>query len=77
MVGRQPREGYSTTWRLTATGDDVTLCAIVVAGIGRYVKRDWHKVEDYGGNRCPACWQEWRLRTAASYARQDQWEAGR
>jgi hypothetical protein len=75
MIGWQPRRGVPGPWHLSVYGEVSSLCRTRVAGIERYVKRDPHKIDDYQGERCPACWQEWRLRTAASYARQDQHEA--
>ena len=75
MIAWQPRRGYGTTWHLTHLNEAVSICGVAVAGVHRYVKRDSHKIDDYKGERCPTCWAEWRMETAASYARQDQHEA--
>jgi len=76
MIGWEPRLGVDGPWHLThAHGEFSSLCGVRVEGIERYVKRDPHKIDKYGGERCPTCWQEWRMETGASYARQDQHEA--
>lgn len=69
MIGCEPREGGP--WHLTdARWRVVSLCGAFVSD--RYVKRDPHKIDHRGGERCPTCWMEWRLQYAASLARQDQ-----
>lgn len=79
MIAWQPCLHVDGPWHLSRTDDypAVSLCGVRVAGVERYVKRDPHKIDDYKGERCKPCWQEWRLQTAASYASQDQWEAQR
>lgn len=77
MIGWQPRLGVEGPWHLSLTDDypAVSLCGIRVGGVERYVKRDPHKIEDYRGDLCPKCQREWRMMTAASFAKQDQHEA--
>jgi hypothetical protein len=78
MIAWQPRLGVDGPWHLTAHRDDFSsLCGVRVEGIERYVKRDPHKIDHHKGDRCSNCWTEWGLLTAASYARQDQWEAAK
>lgn len=72
MIGWEPREGVPGPWHLSGWHDFSSLCGVRVEGVERYVKRDPHRIGDYGGSRCAACWTEWGLRTAASYARMDQ-----
>lgn len=75
MIGWQPRLDVPGPWHLTESTKPVpfsSLCGTRVSGIERYVKRDPHKIDDYNGERCPRCWSEWRLRTGASLAVQDQ-----
>lgn len=79
MIGWAPRMGYDRLlgreWHLSDHVSGVSLCGIAVAGIGRYVKRDPHKVDHHKGVRCPTCWREWGLLTGASFAAQHQDEA--
>lgn len=76
MTGWEPRLGVEGPWHLTFADDVSSLCGVRVQGVERYVKRDPHKIDKYGGTRCRSCWMEWKTITAASYARQDQAEAG-
>lgn len=76
MIGWQPLT--LGRWHLSLQNGAypaMSLCGKRVQGIERYVKRDPHKIDDYHGERCPKCWREWRTMIAASYAKQDQWEA--
>lgn len=75
MIGWEPCLGFEGPWHVSVHHTDTSLCGIRVAKVDRYVKRDPHRVEDYGGARCRKCWTEWGLMTAASYARQAQDEA--
>jgi hypothetical protein len=75
VIGWEPRKGVPGPWHLSLYTEVSSLCGTRVAGIERYVKRDPHKIDKYHGDSCPRCWMEWRLFTAASHARQDQWEA--
>lgn len=79
MIGWAPRKHVmDDTWHLTHDLHDypaVSLCGVRVQGIDRYVKRDPHRIDDYGGVCCPTCWREWRMLSAASHAKQDQHEA--
>jgi hypothetical protein len=73
MIAWEPRLGFDGPWHLSVDHTpEVSLCGIRVARVDRYAKRDPHKIDDYGGERCKACWTEWDLRTAASIACQDQ-----
>lgn len=76
MSGWEPREGVGGPWHLTFGKEFSSLCGVRVEGVERYVRRDPHKIDKYGGERCEPCWQEWRMMTAASLARQDQHFAG-
>jgi hypothetical protein len=75
MIGWEPRQ--TGLWHLSRGKAATSLCGVLVAGIGRYVQRDPHKIDHYEGTRCPTCWMEWKLLGAASYAKQDQHEASR
>jgi hypothetical protein len=76
MIGWQPRKGIDGPWHLTDSREVVSaLCGRRVEGVERYVRRDPHKIDEYGGERCPKCWAEWRMRTGASLAAQDQYMA--
>lgn len=78
MIAWQPRLGVPGPWHLTHHRDEyLSLCGRRVKQMGLYVKRDPHKIDDHRGERCARCWAVSRMESAASYARQDQWEAER
>jgi len=72
VIALEPPEGGP--WHLaTERRPLISLCGVAVHGC---TQRDPHKLDHYySAQPCPACWSEWRLRTAASFARQDQHEA--
>lgn len=79
MIAWAPRKGVAGPWHVLLQDGQypaMSLCGVRVQGVERYVKRDPHKIDDYRGERCKPCWREWRMMTAASYAKQDQHEAG-
>jgi hypothetical protein len=69
MIGWQPRKGFDGPWHLSIDHTpEVSLCGVRVARVDRYVKRDPHKIDKYGGVRCAKCWMEWRLRDVVRFA---------
>lgn len=71
MIAWEPRDGGK--WHLKPESESyLSLCGVRVAGLGRFTQRDPHKIDKNSGEQCPKCWTEWRLRTGASLARQDQ-----
>lgn len=78
MIAWEPRINPEGPWHLTdRRAANTSICGIQVKGYRGYSQRNPHKIDDYGGQRCPTCWNEWQLRTAASYARQEQDEAAK
>lgn len=80
MIAWEPIDDENGAWHLSLEDRQypaMSFCGVRVQGVERYVKRDPHRIDDYRGERCRPCWAEWRMRTAASYARQDQDESGK
>lgn len=65
MIAWEPQTEDSP-WHLTHDRDRVSLCDVPVEGCSR------HDPHGAAGRLCAECLMEWRLQTAASYARMDQ-----